>query len=96
MDSWVGYAIGIGTFLNAVFNFWVIKMHPAFKASGITADSDPYSTYTGGEEVRSWGVLASLSPLACLCVVVTQRAQTHAVVCFPAQSGNESLPSQPP
>lgn len=50
MDSWVGYVIGSATLLNAIFNFYVIKFHPGFKASGITADSDPYSTYTGGEE----------------------------------------------
>lgn len=50
MDSWVGYVVGIGTLFNALFNFYVIKFHPGFKAAGYGAAGDPYSTYTGGDE----------------------------------------------
>lgn len=55
MDQWLGYLVGIGTFLNAIFNFWVIKFHPGFKAAGFAASDDPYSTYTGGDaEMRAY------------------------------------------
>lgn len=50
MDTWLGYIIGIGTIINAAFNFWVIMFHPGFKAAGINASDDPYSTYTGGDD----------------------------------------------
>lgn len=53
MDSWVGYIVGIATLVNALFNFYVIKFHPGFKAAGMSAQSDPYSTYTGGDDVRA-------------------------------------------
>ena len=84
MDTWLGYIIGIGTIINAAFNFWVIMFHPGFKAAGISASDDPYSTYTGGDDVRSHGHAAAFM----------DGAPTHSRSDVP--TGNESVFAQPP
>ena len=51
LDNWVGYLFGSLTFVNAMFNMYCICVHPAFTSGRITASSDPYTSYVGGEKV---------------------------------------------
>jgi len=51
LDNWVGYLFGSLTFVNAMFNMYCICVHPAFTSGRITASSDPYTSYVGGERV---------------------------------------------
>lgn len=49
LNTWIGYLVGALTLVNGIFNFWVIKLHPGFRAAGLGAYSNPYDSYTGGE-----------------------------------------------
>lgn len=48
--TWVGYLVGGLTLCNAIFNCWVIYMHPGFGKEGIGMFDDPYKGYSGGEK----------------------------------------------
>ena len=47
----MGYLFGSLTFANALFNMYVICVHPAFTQGRLKAGADPYTTYVGGEDV---------------------------------------------
>lgn len=49
MGNALGYVMGAATFLNGIFNGYVILVHPAFRTGELSASSDPYGGYTGGE-----------------------------------------------
>lgn len=59
LDSWLGYLIGVLTVLNAFFNFYVIKFHKGFHASGLNMTSDPNASYSGGEEEMRKFIIAN-------------------------------------
>jgi hypothetical protein len=50
---WLGYIMGTATFLNGLFNGYVILVHPAFRNGELSRGGDPYGGYTGGEEEMS-------------------------------------------
>jgi hypothetical protein len=50
MGQWLAYAVGALTFLNGLFNGYVICVHPAFKTGELSARGDPFGGYTGGEK----------------------------------------------
>lgn len=50
MGQWLAYTIGAITFLNGLFNGYVICVHPAFKTGELSARGDPFGGYTGGEK----------------------------------------------
>lgn len=48
-DSILGYIIGAVTMVNALFNGYIVCMHPAFRRGGeLSGATDPYKAYTGG------------------------------------------------
>jgi hypothetical protein len=49
-SNWLTYIVGALTGLNALFNFYLICVHPAFKKGGaLHAFSDPFAGMTSGE-----------------------------------------------
>lgn len=51
----LGYACGIITFLNALFNCFVIYNHPGFGKGGIDRSGDPGAMYSSGEVLAAQG-----------------------------------------
>ena len=53
----IGWVTGIFTFLNAMFNCFVIYQHPAFGNGGISRSADPTKGYKSGEALAGGAAL---------------------------------------
>ena len=51
----LGIACGAITFINAIFNCFVIYQHPGFGKGGISRNADPGAAYTSGEVLAAQG-----------------------------------------
>lgn len=49
LNAWLGYLAGAVTAVNGLFNGYVICVHPSFKTGELSAKSNPFGGYTGGE-----------------------------------------------
>lgn len=48
-NNWLGWIVGSVTAVNALFNAYVICVHPSFRSGELSAAGNPYGGYTGGE-----------------------------------------------
>ena len=53
----LGWITGILTFINAMFNCFVVYSHPAFKSGAISRDGDPTAGYKSGESLAGGAAL---------------------------------------